>query len=287
MELQRSDQKLLAKAVSGFANARGGTLIVGIDTKKHEGLDRACAIQEIEDVEQVSSRYEAYIRTGVSPPVEGISVTPVLSSGGRGIIVIVVPQGQARPHMSRAPDQHTYYRRVMDTFVPMEAYEVEEMMRLKAFPELSFVHTFRRAGSTGGNNQFSLLFGLQNISKVTAKFPYVEYLNQAGGPLISDTSVEGSGQPLWQQINAASAGILFAAGADQVLHPDQSLFVGKIDFMERPLEHHYGRGWPISRVEEHEDLRLFFRFGCEDMRQQLASLQFSKDELAAIAGPAG
>lgn len=40
VELQRSDKSLLGEAVSGFANAVGGTLIIGIDSKKHEGMDR-------------------------------------------------------------------------------------------------------------------------------------------------------------------------------------------------------------------------------------------------------
>ena len=53
----------------------------------------------------------------------------------------------------------------------MEAYEVEEKMRLKTEPKLSFLHSIRAAGSIGSNRRFGLLFGLENVSTVTAKFP--------------------------------------------------------------------------------------------------------------------
>lgn len=37
VELQRDDKKLLGEVISGFANASGGVLILGIDTEKVDG----------------------------------------------------------------------------------------------------------------------------------------------------------------------------------------------------------------------------------------------------------
>ena len=39
--LNRDDRKMIAKAPSGFCNAEGGVLIVGVETAKVDGIDVA------------------------------------------------------------------------------------------------------------------------------------------------------------------------------------------------------------------------------------------------------
>lgn len=197
---------------------------------------------------------------------------------GSGLILLAVPRGQARPHMSTAPDHHTYYRRVMDSFVPMEAYEVEEMMRLKTEPQLRFVYEVRPAGSVGGNRCFGLLFGLENISKVTAKFPYISYRNAVNRPSVAQYGLDGKGRELWPRFeDVAADAVLFAAGADQVLHPGQRLLVSKLDYNETFEPRH--RDWGASNLAEGEALNLCFQYGCEDSPMQSVDLELSKEQL--------
>lgn len=279
VELQKQDKKMIGEAVSGFANATGGLLIVGIGTTEENGIDRAATLEMIENAEAVAARCQAYLSECVSPPVEGAEVRAVLSDGGRGLVLIRVPQGQRRPHMSRP--HHSYYRRVADRFVPMEAYEVEEMMRLKTSPSLELIWESRSAGSTGGSRIVDLLFGLHNPSRVTAKFGYVEYEHQPGGPRIAEYGLDGNGRNLWANAGVAMAHPVFAAGADQVIHPDQAFYVSKLQICERPLMHD-PKKWPVSEMTDDGMLELTFRFGCEGMPQATDVLRFTKPELLTL-----
>lgn len=284
VDLQRTDKKLLGETVSGFANAAGGTLILGVGTENHNGIDRASALFLIKSVELVAARYQAYVSECVSPAVEGLVVSYLSNSDGDGLVVIIVPSGQSRPHMSRAPDHHTYYRRVIDRFVPMEAYEVEEMMRIKTAPDLAFVHELRKGGSIGDNREINLLFGLENVGRVTARFPYVEYLGRLGSPTSAEYGLDGNGRTLWPRILTATTGALFAAGSDSVIHPGQKLFVSKIDMCEFH-DPRFPRSWGLSQIPSGGQLNLNFAYGAEDHPRKTSELEFQKEALLGFVRP--
>jgi predicted HTH transcriptional regulator len=42
LDLHKDDRRALGESLSGFANAIGGTLIVGVKTDRPDGVDRAC-----------------------------------------------------------------------------------------------------------------------------------------------------------------------------------------------------------------------------------------------------
>lgn len=278
LELHKEDRRLLGEALSGFANATGGIVILGVGSERHHGIDRAKSLETISDVRAVANRVRSYSNECVAPPIDGVKVRALAQPDGTGVILILVPRGQARPHMSTAPGHHTYYRRVMDSFVPMEAYEVEEMMRLKSEPLLQFVYEIRSAGSVGGNRNFSLLFGLENDSKTTAKFPYISYRHDAERPTVAHYGLDGNGNNVWPKINDVAGGAtLFAAGADQVLHPHQRLYVSKLDYMET-FDPRY-RDWGVSKLAPRTSLRLEFQFGCEDSPIDTAILELSREQL--------
>jgi hypothetical protein len=277
LELHKDDRRNLGAAVSGFANATGGVLVLGVSTEKHQGLDRAKELAPIANASSVAARARSYLNECVAPVVEGIKVRAAADDNGSGLILVGVPRGQARPHMSTAPDHHTYYRRVIDSFVPMEAYEVEEMMRLKTEPQLRFIYEVRPAGSIGANRNFILLFGLENFSSVTAKFPYISFSRHPNGPTVDEY---GSTMDLWPRVSdVASNAILFAAGADQVLHPGQRLFVSRLAYNEEfgPML----RNWGVSRLPANETLELTFQFGSEDAPMETAKIVLTREELLA------
>jgi hypothetical protein len=281
IELAKEDRRLLGEALSGFANATGGLLIIGIGTRQDNGIDRAASLHPISNVQAVAERYRAYANDCVSPPVDGLRVRAISNGNGSGVIVIAVPKGQARPHMSTAPSHHTYYRRLVSSFVPMQSYEVEEMMRLKTAPKLTFVYRLQSAGSMGSNRNFVIVFGLRNESKVTAKLPYIAYLDGPNQPRVAQYGLDGNGNTLWRKISTgASSASIFAADAGQVIHPGQEFFVSKLDFID-VYDRQFSRDWGISQLSPGENLTLRFEFGCEDCPKELVELSFTADELRA------
>lgn len=278
-ELSKEDRKAFGEVISGFANAVGGTLVLGVVTESSHGIDRAKSIIEIENIVQVAERYRAYATECVSPPVEGLEIRAIPSIDGRGVLIVQVPKGQARPHMSTAPGHHTYYRRVMDRFVPMQHYEVEEMMRIKTSPKWTLVHELSRAGSTGNNRYMMLTFGLRNASNVTARFPYVVYFLRSNQPLVAEYGLDGNGNNLWRRLNTGSShNVIFAAGANEVLHPGHELFVSRLEIAER--EAITGRWrWGLDKLPEGQPLGLRFGYGCEDCPEEFIELTYTQDQL--------
>nr|WP_315382009.1 ATP-binding protein [uncultured Sphingomonas sp.] len=277
-ELSKEDKKNLGEILSGFANATGGTAVIGIKTAKLNGVDCAVSIEPIDAVSDVLSRYQAYISECVAPPILGLTMKAIPDENGRGIIVINIPQGNARRHMSIASGHHRYYRRVSESFVPMQHYEVEEMMRAKISPKLDFVYRIRSAGSIGSNRMFTIQFGLKNLSRVTAKFPYISYENGPGHPRPSQYGLDGNGRHLWPNLSLGSDHATFAAGADQVIHPDQEYFVSQLEYEER-RDGPVLRTWAVSQLPDGGSLTLRFSFGCEDHPKQTVKITLTKEDL--------
>lgn len=281
LELSKDDRRALGESLSGFANAIGGVLVIGVQTDRPNGVDRAIALKLIDNVEAVADRYRAYAIDCIAPPLPALSVNALSNAAGAGVIAIQVPQGNARPHMSMAPSHQRYYRRVADSFLPMLHYEIDEMMRLKSQPSLEFRYKLMQVGSLGNNKMYHILFGLKNISKMTAKHPFISYLQTSNQPSVAEYGLDGNGRTLWPRIApGASPGVTFAATSDQVIHPGQEFFISKIDFYEKYTPQST-RDWGISKLLDGEILKLKFEYGCEDCPIQVAEIEFSKEDLMA------
>lgn len=279
LDLHKDDRRALGEAISGFANASGGMLIVGVRTHRPDGVDRAEEIQILKSVDQVLERYRAYVTVCAAPPVAGVQVASIKSSNDAGVIVIDIPKGNSRPHMSMAPSHQKYFRRVSDSFIPMQHYEIDEMMRLKASPELLPIFKFQQEGSINGINKASILFGLKNLSKFTAKFPYIGLKNAENIPRVAEYGLDGNGNTLWKKIlSDASGSVIFSGGADMVLHPGQALYVSKLEYLDRRLER-FERYWSVDNLVEDRSINLLFDYGCEDTSLRTHTLTLNRSNL--------
>jgi hypothetical protein len=279
VELHKDDRRALGEALSGFANAIGGTLIIGVRTERPNGVDRAVEYKPIQNVSTVAERYRAYVNDCVSPQIDGVRVCTLADQSGSGAIIIEVPQGSARPHMSMAPTHQRYYRRVSDSFVPMLHYEIEEMMRLKTSPSLDFIWKLQYGGSIGDNKTFSLVFGLRNFSKATARFPFISYYSGENKPRIAEYGLDGNGNTLWPNLGFGSSdAITFAGGADRVIHPGQQFFVSKLDYADQD-DPRFARYWGISNLVADAEIELKFDYGCEDCPIQTVYIRLTADKL--------
>lgn len=134
--LDRTDSKRaeLSKDVSAFANSAGGTLIYGMEedghlpTKMDGGYDPATITKEwLEDV----------LTSWIHPCVESVRITQVtLSEESAGRVAYVIDVPQARTFAPHQAADHRYYKRFNFKSVPMEDYEVRDLLRRATTPDL-------------------------------------------------------------------------------------------------------------------------------------------------------
>lgn len=284
LDLHKDDRRALGEALSGFANAEGGVLIIGISTKHKDGSDRADRIVAIKNVVEVSDVYRSYCLECVAPQIKDLKVFPICNISGDGVIVIEIAKGSARPHMSMAPDHQRYYRRVQERFIPMRHYEVEEMMRLKDSPQLELILVFKNGGSIAGREKGYIAFGVKNTSNATAKFPFVTVRRISDGPKIAQYGLDGNGNNLWKRLLLDEPNTtIYMAGNEMVVHPSQKFLVSKFEFLEAPIQElDY---WSIDRLRSDEKVEIEFEIGCEDMRKRSYRYVFTRNHFYDRTAP--
>jgi hypothetical protein len=114
----------VAEAISGFANAEGGVLVLGIDTESRKlsrQPDRAQKPRPLRDLDQVLAKLRKLVHTIVQPSVPGVRVEKIEYENNTGAIVIFVPPNATGPHrttnISTDRTERYYLRTVTETAV--------------------------------------------------------------------------------------------------------------------------------------------------------------------------
>jgi Putative DNA-binding domain len=147
LALVRSNDAIneLCKDVSALANSTGGQIVYGIEenkvTHKPERVDDG-----ISDPKITREWIVQILNSRVHPRMNGVTVQRIVLSDrpqAFGFVVSIEPT-QIGPH--QAPD-HRYYKRFELHSVPMEDYEVRDVMRRSTTPDL-YLKLRLRSGST-------------------------------------------------------------------------------------------------------------------------------------------
>jgi predicted HTH transcriptional regulator len=86
-ELGESDKENFSQALSGFANAAGGVLIFGVETRRSaDGIDQAYALKPITAAATFRSRLQDSILATTQPTVDGVLVEVVPSGAADGYV---------------------------------------------------------------------------------------------------------------------------------------------------------------------------------------------------------
>ena len=80
----------IAQVLTGFANARGGTVLFGVDEQR--------GVVGIDDFEQVEAVVHETARRLIEPPLD-VS-TERVAIDGRTLLVVTVPPGKERPYLA-------------------------------------------------------------------------------------------------------------------------------------------------------------------------------------------
>jgi predicted HTH transcriptional regulator len=102
-----AEKKELLKDVTAFANSIGGDLVLGVD--EQDGVATGL-VPLTGNAENEVDRLNQILRSGVEPPLLGLSIVPVQVNSG-ACIIIRVPRSPLAPHRVSAYGSSRFYVR--------------------------------------------------------------------------------------------------------------------------------------------------------------------------------
>ena len=206
--LSRKPEKIkeISKDVSAFANSAGGTIVYGIAEDKNiptefdVGFDPAGEISK-DWLDQI-------ITSNIRPRIDGIRIRPVdipKFQPGRLVLVVSIPQSKRAPHMA---NDNRYYKRYNFESVPMEDYEVRDVLRRLDAPDLEAMLTLTPSSAPVQVNPYwrrmLIQISIRNNSPAVATHVVAGLMIDAGltivvlgnfsaqaSPMIEDLPVDG------------------------------------------------------------------------------------------------
>jgi len=161
LDMAEVKKKEICKDVSAFANSAGGTLIYGIaefeeDKKKHlperiDGIDRTTFTKEwLENVIH-----------GIRPRISNLIIHPVELDHGENFVVYVIEIPQSTTaHQS---SDYKYYKRFNFKSVPMQDYEIRDVMNRQDRANVDAEFGYRYLKSVKNIEEFRLQIVIKNL----------------------------------------------------------------------------------------------------------------------------
>jgi hypothetical protein len=224
-------QRVLAKALCGFANADGGVVVVGLEARPGGSKYDADVIQRpapVSDAIAVKSRIEALVGDLVEPRLEGVVVTAVSDTPGSnsGFVLVAVPPTEGPPCRSRK--HREFYQRITAGTYPMEYFQIADMFGKRHRPQLRLFLEEGRFRLEGNFYERELTLGIENCGRAVARFPSVRF-KRVPGINVNRYGIDGNmgfGLPL--QPTEPDL-VVFGGGADHVIYPGTVLKIAKLD----------------------------------------------------------
>lgn len=223
------DKRNLGKALSGFANSMGGTIVFGIDARPIDGIDCIIGRKPISNVEAFAEELRSLAAQLVMPRLDGVEIqTFAIDDQRRGYVAVTIPRSERRPHRSEAAGDKTYYRRSGTNFHAMEHFEIEDAFKRTSTASLFLITSVKSGISVSGTNilKFKVAVSLGNDSLHTAKFPYLFIQDIVGGEL-DPFGIDGNRNHGLKRLPGKPAG-RFVGGANDVVHPQIGLVVTQV-----------------------------------------------------------
>ena len=161
--LGKSDAKKaeIVKDVSAFANSTGGVLIYGIaEFQQRDQRHRPERIDAVNRLEYSKEWLEQIIQS-IQPRIGGIVIEPINVEGSSVCYVVTIPQS----HTAHQARDHVYYRRHNFNVLPMEDYELRDVMNRRKRPKIRA----SMFASRNANPEGYILVRLENVGLLLAK----------------------------------------------------------------------------------------------------------------------
>ena len=159
----------IAKDVSAMANSAGGVIIYGI--REHEAFElkhRPAAFSPVDRRECSKETLEQIISSNIQPRLSGIIISPVpLNSSPTHVAYVVsIPQSDTVHQVSST---NRYYKRFNFESVPMEDYEIRDVLNRAAHPKVEPRIGQMEVEQTDGGWVWSIPIFAKNEAMVVAK----------------------------------------------------------------------------------------------------------------------
>ena len=189
-------QRILAKAMCGFANADGGVLVIGMEAKASPSKDDPDLIQGTQpvlDALAVKSKIENLVSQLVEPSLENVQIASVMQAPGSnsGFVLVDVPPTEGLPCRSRKDSK--FYLRISAATMPMEYFQIADMFGKRRRPILKLYlqdGEINRIIGTPMDRTFTI--GIENRGRGVAKFPSLRFKREVGVN-VNQYGIDGAG----------------------------------------------------------------------------------------------
>ncbi len=218
----------LAKSVSGFANAEGGLLILGVNerSEKYKGTTvkiRPGAISAL-PISITREMIENQLLTKINPAIEGVKIVPLRSSSRskKVIFLIDVPSSIRAPHRV---NELYYFQRINFSTIEMKHFQIADLFGKRLAPDLDLI--FQEEES--GENLLKFRIFLQNQGRAVAKYVTCVCQMIDGSYELVNSDWQKVGEDQWR----------FSTGIYAVVYPD--VLYDTLTFTFKLLENSTGK----------------------------------------------
>ena len=233
--LDKSEKKKeeISKDVSSFANSDGGIIVYGISENKEHCAE---SLSFVDGNEFTKEWLEQVINSKINQRIEGIEIIPVRfdNSIAQTVFVVKIPRSYSAPHMC---SDHRYYRRFNFCSVPMEEYEVRDLLNRRSPSSMSILQfrvyqkntdKFKRNPKMPGDfAEWSFAATVENNGKEIEKdFKLNIYLTAENGLSFHDINWETAKDTV--NYTLLNNGVKISSISNMPVYPEESIDMARI-----------------------------------------------------------
>lgn len=177
------DKKEFLKDVSGFANASGGFLIIGVKEHKPSGLpEKICGIEKIIGNQKVDEWINNVLISNLDERIHySLRIFEFKNKDNKIVLLLYIPESPKKPHMITFQGKNNYYVRHNTSVNPATQSEVKEMFeyskkninKLEDFLRRRYLYDDRN--NNFGFNDNSIKLYSEIVNDTNKQFPFVLY----------------------------------------------------------------------------------------------------------------
>lgn len=164
-KIEPSDKfkKIFLKTISGFANAKGGYIIIGIKEDKNTNLLEILGIEKTINHQKVEEWVNNVMIASLDKKVQyNIKTIKIKDNNKKIVLIIYIPESSKKPHMVTFKGENHYYLRHNKSVNLATQSEVEEMFEYSKKVEKGFEDFLKQRNLFDENSD---KFGLNEKSK--------------------------------------------------------------------------------------------------------------------------